>query len=121
VSATSDFSGFLVATTTEVNSGLSLTTEILIWIRNSGKNMEKFSKTIKVCIICPILLTIYGGEIYGSSDQAVLNVEAQYAKDSVLILYDTDDNLRLYSTSGAVGPSEGILRFYLGMSHKFVF
>jgi len=59
-----------------------------------------------VCIICPILLTIYGGEIYGSSDQAVLNVEAQYAKDSVLILYDTDDNLRLYSTSGAVGPSE---------------
>ena len=53
-------------------------------------------------------MTIYGGEIYGSSDQAVLNVEAQYAKDSVLILYDTDDNLRLYSTSGAVGPSEGI-------------
>jgi len=66
-------------------------------------------------------LTIYGGEIYGSSDQAVLNVEAQYAKDSVLILYDIDDNLRLYSTSGAVGPSEGILRFYLKMSHKFVF
>ena len=56
-------------------------------------------------------MTIYGGEIYGSSDQAVLNVEAQYAKDSVLILYDTDDNLRLYSTSGAVGPSEGILQF----------
>ena len=71
------------------------------------KNIEKFSKTIKVCIICPILLTIYGGEIYGSSDQAVLNVEAQYAKDSVLILYDTDDNLRIYSTSGAVGPNEG--------------
>ena len=70
--------------------------------------MKKKLKTIKVCIICPILLTIYGGEIYGSSDQAVLNVEAQYAKDSVLILYDTDDNLRLYSTSGAVGASEGI-------------
>ena len=65
-------------------------------------------KTGKVCIICPILLTIYGGEIYGSSDQAVLNVEAQYAKDSVLILYDTDDNLRIYSTSGAVGPSDGM-------------
>ena len=62
-------------------------------------------------------MTIYGGEIYGSSDQAVLNVEAQYAKDSVLILYDTDDNLRLYFTSGAVGPSEGILRFYLEISH----
>ena len=58
-------------------------------------------------------MTIYGGEIYGSSDQAVLNVEAQYAKDSVLILYDTDDNLRLYSTSGAVGPSDGTCMLFV--------
>ena len=66
-------------------------------------------------------MTIYGGEIYGSSDQAVLNVEAQYAKDSVLILYDTDDNLRIYSTSGAVGPIEGTFSRIFIVSHKFVF
>jgi len=62
--------------------------------------------TALVCIIFPILLTIYGGSIYGTSDQTVLNVEAQYAKDSVLLLYDTNDNLNIYSTSGAIGPSD---------------
>jgi len=100
------------------------TEKMLIWRRNLKINHYSVGVgpidngilyvaiTGLVCIICPILLTIYGGEIYGSSDQAVLNVEAQYAKDSVLILYDTDDNLRLYSTSGAVGPSEGTSEIY---------
>ena len=54
-------------------------------------------------------------------DRSRIKFNVSGTKDSVLILYDTDDNLRLYFTSGAVGPSEGILRFYLEISHKFVF
>merc|ERR1712212_579898 len=53
-----------------------------------------------VCIVCPILLTIYGGELYNHSEQKILEVDVHYAKESVLVIYDDVDALRIFSTSG---------------------
>jgi len=56
-----------------------------------------------VCIVCPILLTLYGGELYGNSEQRILELDGTYAKESVLVVNDNDGNMRIFSTTGSFG------------------
>ena len=48
----------------------------------------------------PVLLTLYGNEFYDNAEQRLLTPTVTYAKESVLIIYDDNDDIKIYSTSG---------------------
>ena len=48
----------------------------------------------------PVLLTLYGNEFYDNAEQRLLTPTVTYAKESVLVIYDDNDDIKIYSTSG---------------------
>ena len=54
-----------------------------------------------ICLIGPVLLTLYGNDIFNDSEQKLLDPEVHYSKESVLILTDVNDIRKVFSTSGS--------------------
>merc|ERR1711935_605968 len=51
-----------------------------------------------VCLLGPVLLTLYGDDFYDNSELRFITPLVAYAKESVLIVHDDNDDLWIYST-----------------------
>jgi len=51
-----------------------------------------------VCLLGPVLLTLYGDDFYDNSELRFITPLVAYAKESVLIVHDDSDDLWIYST-----------------------
>jgi len=59
-----------------------------------------------ICLMGPVLLTLYGNEFLDNAEQRLLTPTVTYAKESILVIYDDNDDIKIYSTSGLVGSSD---------------
>ena len=66
----------------------------------SLENKEKWIRSGLICLMGPVLLTLYGNEFLDNAEQRLLTPTVTYAKESILVIYDDNDEIKIYSTSG---------------------
>merc|ERR1712147_8006 len=52
-----------------------------------------------VCLLGPVLLTLYGNDFYNNAETRFLTPKVAYARESVLVISDANDDLWIYSSS----------------------